>query len=134
MSNTELQARGHAATDMSTHPLFEKVFSGKPEPQGLPLTGEERKRSGMKSAAKHVPAWYHNAFMQAVENLPRGHVFTVEDIRAVVGDMPKDAHYNGMGSLVLAMATKKLAKKTGLYVKAKRPHMNATEIAQWVRL
>lgn len=121
-------------TTMSTTPLFDKVFSGEPAPSSPPLTGEDLKRSGMESVSRHIPEWYRDAFMQTVESLPRGHVFTVEDIRAVIGDTPKGTHYNAMGSLVLTMAKRKLAKKTGLNVKAKRPHMNATEIAEWVKL
>lgn len=116
-----------------TLPLFERIFDGEPAPTGLPLTGEDLKRSGMESVKRHIPVWYRDAFLNAVSSLPQGQIFTVEDIRAVVGD-PPDVHYNAMGSLVLLMAQKKLARKTGYYVKAKRPHMNATEIAQWERL
>lgn len=116
-----------------TLPLFEQIFDGPPAPTGKPLTGEDLKRSGMESVKRHIPLWYREAFLKAVADFPQGRMFTVEDIRAIVGD-PPDVHYNAMGSLVLLMAQRKLARKTGLYVKAKRPHMNATEIAQWERL
>lgn len=119
---------------MSALPLFEHVFSGKPEPKGKPLTGEELKRSNMRSVYKHTPEWYRDAFREAVDAFPRGKTFTVEDVREVVGDPPDDVSSNCMGSLMLMIAGKKLAKKTGYYVKAKRPGMNATELACWVRI
>lgn len=116
-----------------TLPLFEQIFSGTPKPTGQRLTGEDLKRSGMEAVKRHIPPAYRDAFLKAVASLPQGRMFTVEDIRAIVGD-PPNVHYNAMGYLALAMAQKKLARKTGFYVKATRPHMNATEIAQWERL
>lgn len=119
---------------MSTEPLFRELFAGDPSPTGHPLTGEELKRSGMESVERHTPEWYRNAFQSAVESFPRGMKFTVEDVRAIAGDPPPGVHYNAMGPLMLMIAKAKLAKKTGFYLKAKRPHMNQTELAEWVRL
>lgn len=120
---------------MSAHPLFDQVFSGTPAPTGKPLSGEDLKRSGMKSVYRHTPDWYRDAFRSAVEKFPRGKTFTVEDVREVIGDPPtNEVSSNCMGSLMSMVAKKKLAQKTGYYVKAKRPCMNATDLACWVRI
>lgn len=120
---------------MSTHPLLDQIFSGPPEPTGPPLTGEQLKRSGMRSVFRHTPEWYRDAFRNAVEKFPQGKKFTVEDVREIAGDPPtNEVSSNCMGSLMTMVAAKKLAKKTGLYVKAKRPGMNATDLAEWVRI
>jgi hypothetical protein len=119
---------------MREHPLFEKIFEGAPAPTGPPLTGKDLKSSGMRSVLRHTPDWYRDAFRSAVEKFPHGKTFTVEDVREVIGDPPDGVSPNCMGSLMLMIASKKLAKKTGYYVKAKRPCMNATELACWVRI
>ena len=119
---------------MSTHPLFETLFSGAPAPVSQPLTGEQLKRSNLRSVFRHTPDWYRDAFRAAVEGFQRGKTFTVEDVREIVGDPPNIVSSNCMGSLMVMVAKKKLAKKTGYYVKAKRPKMNATELACWVRI
>lgn len=116
-------------------PLFEQVFAGEPEPIGRALTGEDLKRSGMKSVYRHTPDWYRDAFRAAVEAFPRGRTFTVEDVREVIGDPPtNEVSSNCMGSLMSMVAKRGLAQKTGYYVKAKRACMNATELACWVRI
>ena len=115
-------------------PLFDPLFAGKPEPVGPRLTGEDLKRSGMRSVFRHTPNWYREAFRSAVEKFPRGKKFTVEDVREIVGDPPDEVSSNCMGPLMTMLARKKLAKKTGWHVKAKRACMNATELAQWERL
>lgn len=119
---------------MTSLPLFDQVFSGKPTPPRRRLTGEDRKKSGMDSVMKHTPQWYVDAFRVAVESFPRGKTFTVEDIREVVGDPPDSVSGNCMGPLMTMLARKKLAKKTGFYVHAKRECMNGTDLACWVRL
>lgn len=119
---------------MSSLPLFDKVFSGSPAPTGKPLSGEDLKQSGMRSVFRHTPDWYRDAFKSAVEKFPQGKRFTVEDVREVVGDPPDVVSSNCMGPLMTMLARKRLAKKTGWHVKAKRACMNATELAQWERL
>lgn len=119
---------------MSTQPLFEQVFSGTPAPTGPQLTGEDLKKSGMRSVYRHTPDWYREAFRAAVEKFPHGKTFTVEDVREVVGDPPDSVSSNCMGSLMTMVARKKLAKKTGYYVKAKRDVMHSTDLACWVRI
>jgi hypothetical protein len=120
---------------MSTYPLFDQVFSGSPAPSSSPLTGKELKESGMRSVFRHTPDWYREAFRSAVEMFPRGKTFTVEDVREIAGDPPVDeVSSNCMGSLMIMVAKMKLAEKTGYYVKAKRPNMNATDLACWVRI
>lgn len=119
---------------MSTESLFDQIFAGTPEPTGPPLTGEALKISGMESVERHTPEWYRDAFRAAVESFPRGMKFTVEDVRAIAGDPPDSVSSNCMGSLMTMVAKKKLAQVTGYHVKAKRPCMNATRLAEWVRL
>jgi hypothetical protein len=120
---------------MSTHPLFDKVFLGCPSPVSQPLTGEELKKSGMRSVLRHTPDWYRDAFRSAVAGFPSGKTFTVEDVREIAGDPPSDeVSPNCMGSLMMMVARMRLAKKTGYYVKAKRPKMNATDLAVWCKL
>lgn len=119
---------------MRAHPLFDQVFSGTPKPPRRRLTGEDRKKSGMDSVMRHTPDWYRDAFKNAVEGFHKGHTFTVEDIRDIVGDPPDSVSSNCMGSLMVMVARKKLAKKTGFYVHAKRECMNGTDLACWVRL
>lgn len=117
-----------------TLPFFDQIFDGTPAPTGPPLTGEELKRSGMESVERHTPEWYRKAFHAAVESFPRGHLFTVEDVRAIAGDPPREVSSNCMGPLMSGLARKKLARTTGFYVNAERPCMNATKLAQWIRL
>lgn len=115
-------------------PLFDKVFAGRAEPTGPPLTGEDLKKSGMDSVMRHTPDWYVDAFRLAVEGFHKGHTFTVEDVREIVGDPPSEVSSNCMGPLMTMLARKKLAKKTGFYVHAKRACMNGTDLACWVKL
>jgi len=116
-------------------PLLDKIFEGNPTPSSPPLTGKELKESGLRSVFRHTPDWYREAFRSAVEKFPRGKTFTVEDVREIAGDPPADdVSPNCMGSLMIMVAKMKLAKKTGYYVKAKRPKMNATDLACWVRI
>lgn len=115
-------------------PLFDQVFSGTPTPPRRRLTGEDLKKSGMESVERHVPDWYRDAFASAVEGFQRGRTFTVEDVREIVGDPPNSVSANCMGSLMVMLGRKKLAKKTGFYVKAKRECMHATDLACWIKL
>jgi hypothetical protein len=120
---------------MSTQLSMVGIFSGVPDPTGQRLTGEDLKSSGMESVLSHTPQWYREAFSNAVENFPKGRLFTVEDVRAIAGDPPTDeVSSNCMGPLMRGLAAKKLARKTGLHVRAKRTCMNATELAQWIRI
>lgn len=116
-------------------PLLDQIFEGAPAPVSPPLTGEQLKASGMQSVARHTPDWYRDAFRSAVAGFPSGKTFTVEDVREIAGDPPSDeVSPNCMGALMTMVARMKLAKKTGYYVKAKRPNMNATDLACWVRI
>lgn len=120
---------------MSTnHPLFDKVFSGTPEPVGPPLSGEELKISGMVSVVRHTPKWYVDAFIEAVKNFQRGQLITVEDVRDFVGDPPKEVSPNCMGGLMRRAAGKKLIVRTSERRKAKRASLHSSELAVWRRV
>lgn len=119
----------------TTSTQLDLLFAGRPEPTGPPLTGDDLKRSGMDSVFRHTPQWYVDKFRTAVEGFEKGRLFTVEDVRAIAGDPPtQDVSSNCMGSLMRMLAQKKLATKTGYYVKAKRVCMNSTDLAQWRRI
>lgn len=119
---------------MGTNPLFDKVFDGTPTPTGPPLTGEVLKISGMESAVRHAPGWYRDAFVEAVRNLPKGSLITVEDVRAVVGDPPENTSPNCMGGLMRRAAGMKFIVRTSERRKAKRVSLHASELSVWRRL
>lgn len=119
---------------MSALPLFDPLFSGKPEPKGKPLTGEELRDSGMESVLRHTPETYKEAFLSAIKNLPRGLCFTVEDVRSRAGDPPEAVHYNCIGALVRSAARQKLIVRTTERRKAKRASLHASELAIWRRI
>lgn len=120
------------STDQFQQNMF-KLFDGRRE-RVRRLTGTDLKRSGQESVYSHTPDWYKEAFKKAVERLSSGTRFTIEDIRSSIGDPPESVSVNCMGSLMNMVAKKKLIKKTGLHVPAKRESRNANEIAEWVRL
>lgn len=115
-------------------PLLDQLFAGDPAPTGKPLTGEELRDSGIESVLTHTPEWYRDKFVEAVERFPRGHLFTVEDVRAVVGDPPEEVNPNCMGGLMRRAAGKKLILRTTERRKAKRASLHASELAVWKRI
>ena len=120
---------------MSTnHPLFEAIFSGTPDPQGPPLTGEDLKLSGMESVLSHAPEDYQKKFMEAVESFPRGALITIEDVRERAGDPPDSVHYNVMGPLMRRAAVRKLIASTDRNRNAKRPSLHASKLLIWKRI
>lgn len=96
--------------------------------------GERRKAEGMESVLANTAEEYKRAFTAEVERLPKGLRFTVEDITARVGRPPQGTHYNAVGALVNRLAWRRLMRKTGRMVKARRPSLHATELAEWERL
>lgn len=119
---------------MNGHPLFDKVFSGQPEPTGPPLTGEDLRDGGIESVLAHTPDEYKERFITAIENFPVGYCFTVEDVRKRAGDPPEQVHYNCMGGLMRTAASKNLITRTSERRKAKRASLHASELAVWRRL
>lgn len=119
---------------MSAHPLFDKVFSGKPEPKGPPLTGPQLRDSGIESVLSHTPNDYKKRFIDAVKSFPVGSLLTSEDIRERAGDPPPETHYNAMGGLIRRAAGMKLIVPTGKDRNAKRPTLHATKLAIWRRV
>lgn len=119
---------------MSTLPLFDQILSGKPAPIGRPLTGEELRDSGMESVLNHTPNEYREVFLEVIRLMPRGSLFTVEDVRERAGDPPPEVHYNAMGALMRRAASKNLIVRTSERRKAKRVSLHASEIAVWRKL
>lgn len=119
---------------MNTQLPFEKLFEGKPEPQGPPLSGEELRDSGIASVINHTPEIYRSRFIETVKGFPRGRLFTVEDVREVAGNPPPESHYNVMGGLMRTAMSQKLIVRTTERRKAKRPSLHASEIVVWRRV
>lgn len=119
---------------LRTEPLFKDIFAGEPAPQGKPLTGEELKVSGIESVLTHTPQWYREKFVAAIKGFPRGFCFTIEDVRSIAGDPPKETHYNCMGGLMRTAASQKLIVRTTERRKAKRASLHASELAVWRRV
>ena len=114
---------------------LESLFSPAEIAKPRKLSGEDLKRSNMESVERHTPDWYRDKFHEAVKTFAKGRLFTVEDVREIAGDPPiEEVSSNCMGPLMVSLARKGLARKTGFHVKARRPQMNATELAQWVRV
>lgn len=119
---------------MSTRPLFDQVFSGKPDPVGPPLTGDDLKLSGMESVLSHTPEEYQERFLEAVGSFARGAEITVEDVRERAGNPPDSVHYNCMGSLMRRAAVKKLIVSTDRMRNAKRPSLHSSKLLIWRRV
>lgn len=119
---------------MSTTPLLDQIFAGDPAPVGKPLTGEDLRDSGIASVINHTPEVYKTRFIDAVKKFPRGHLFTVEDVRAIAGDPPPETHYNCVGGLMRSVAGMGLVQRTRERRKAKRPSLHASELAVWRKL
>lgn len=115
-------------------PLLDRIFDGDPAPTGKPLTGEELRDSGIASVINHTPEVYKARFIEAVKKFPRGHVFTVEDVREIIGNPPPETHYNAMGGLMRTVASMNLIRRTHERRKAKRPSLHASELSVWRRL
>jgi hypothetical protein len=116
-------------------PLFDSPAAEGPPTSKLRESGSDRKKRLMDTVLRRTPDWYRDAFRSAVAGFPSGKTFTVEDVREIAGDPPSnEVSPNCMGSLMMMVARMRLAKKTGYYVKAKRPKMNATDLAVWCRI
>src|SRR6476659_6403336 len=110
-------------------PLFDQVFSGKPEPTGPPLTGEELRDSGIESVLSHTPDAYKEKFIGLIRGFMKGYLFTIEDVRELAGDPPEETHYNCMGGLIRKAASEGLIVRTNERRKAKRASLRASELA-----
>lgn len=97
-------------------------------------SGAQRRDAGMRSVLSKTPNDYKQKFIKAIEDFPAGRSFTVEDVREIAGEPPAETHFNCMGALTRTAACRGLMRKTGTFVKAKRPSLHSSELALWVRL
>lgn len=95
------------------------------------ITGEELKDQAMHAVLDHTEPSYKSLLEGALLSFPAGRRITVEDLTRVVGRPPAGTHFNAVGAIVNAMARRGLIRKTGRMIKAERPGMHATELAEW---
>lgn len=95
-------------------------------------TGDERKENAMAAVLGKKPSQIYKGHLEAaLFQFPPRSRFTVEQLTGFAGRPPEGVHYNAVGAIVNGMATRGLIRKTGRMVKASRPGMHATELAEW---
>lgn len=96
------------------------------------LTGDERKESALAGVLRKTPAQIYKGHLEAaLFQFPLFSRFTVEQLTGFAGRPPAGVHFNAVGAIVNGMAVRGLIRKTGRMVKASRPGMHATELAEW---
>lgn len=119
---------------MSTNqPLFDSLFPDPPLEGHRPLTGEERKYTGMETVLIDTPEAYKERFYEVVKGFLKGYVFNAEDVTGIVG-RPPGGKSNVVGALMSKCSRDGLTVFTGRMVKAERAGMNATLLMEWRRL
>ena len=121
---------------MSTHPLFDKVFSGSPAPVSKPLTGEDLRDAGVQQAVDHlerVKAEYIEACLYQIKQLSKGAMLTSEDLRELAGDPPTGCENSVAGILKRAQG-RWLIMNTGQERPAKRSSVHAKRLCIWRRI
>lgn len=94
------------------------------------ITGEELKEQGMARAVQAVSPTYRALLQDALLLFPIGRRITAEHLTKIAG-RPPDDRFNSVGGIVAGMAKRGLLRKTGRMIKAERPGMHATELAEW---
>src|SRR5689334_5705543 len=121
---------------MSTHPLFEPLFSGTPEPVGPPLTGADLRDSGIQQALDHVEkvkADYVDSCLDKIREMSKGMTLTSEDLREMAGDPPTGCE-NSIAGILLRARSRGLIANTGQERPAKRVTVHAKHLSIWVRI
>lgn len=98
------------------------------------VTGIRLRDAGQKSVVSHTPPDFKEKFQQVVEQMPKGHTFTVEDVREKLNEIPSNVSNNYFGAAMNGLARRKLIKSTGRIVQAERPTRHAAWIREWERL
>lgn len=117
-------------------PLFDRVFSGKPERVSPPLTGTELRDAGIQQALDHlerVKAEYIQLCLSKIEEMKPETVFTSESLREMAGDPPTGCE-NSIAGILKRAASRKLIANTGVEVKATRPSIHAKKLYLWRRV
>ena len=121
---------------MSTHPLFDAVFSGKPAPTGQPLTGEDLRDLGIQQALDHlerVKAEYIDSCLYEIRQMSKGTTFTSEDLREKAGEPPAGCE-NSIAGILKRAQSQGLIVTTGEERPAKRPTIHAKRLCVWRRI
>lgn len=117
-------------------PLFDRVFSGTPEPQGKRLTGADLRDAGIQQALEHlerVKAEYIDSCLYEIKQLSKGTTLTSEDLRELVGEPPIGCE-NSIAGILKRAKSQELIVNTGLERPAKRTSIHAKKICVWQRL
>ena len=121
---------------MSTHPLFETLFSGAPAPVSQPLTGRDLRDSGIQQALDHlerVKADYIDSCLNWIRELSKDAAFTSECLRELVGEPPTGCE-NSIAGILKRAKHEGLIVNTGVEVAAKRTSIHAKKICIWQRI
>ncbi len=93
--------------------------------------GRVLKGTGISRVELHTPPDYKDKFKQTVLNFPYGHLFTSDDVLALVGLPPN--HLNAVGALMSGLAKSKSVVMVG-HVQSKRESRHAAWIKTWKRI
>lgn len=94
------------------------------------IGARRRKESGIRKATTHAGPWSEKA-RAAIERIPKGEEFTVEDLRKRIRTKPP--HANAWGMVLHNAANAGLIARRH-FVLGTRPESHARVIAIWVRL
>ncbi len=117
---------------MNNLPLFEPLFSGKPEPTGPPLSGRDLATSGIAQAYMNAPDDLELRYVFAIADLKVWTRITSEDLRTLCGDPPYQFRNCLAGVLAFARSIE-LLRFTGEKQTAKRKSIHAKEISIYQR-
>lgn len=121
---------------MSTHPLFDKVFSGAPAPVSPPLTGAQLRDSGIQQALGHlerVKAEYVDSCLFEIRQLSKGTTLTSETLRELAGEPPIGCE-NSIAGILKRAQSQGLIVNTGTEQPAKRTTIHAKKLCVWKRI
>jgi hypothetical protein len=101
-----------------------------------PVESERRKSEGMATAEDHAMLEWKGRFMRRVQQLANaGRPFTADDVVTDVGlpagRIASNAN-NAVGAMMSGAGRRKVIRKTGNYVKGKRPESHSRMVAEWV--
>jgi alkylated DNA nucleotide flippase Atl1 len=94
------------------------------------FSGEDLKKIGIAQVLQHTPLSWRMALEDHILALPKGRVFLIEDITAIIGQPP---HPNSVGATTRAIAEMGWMKEVD-QVKATRRSRHAAKVTRWIRL
>lgn len=95
-------------------------------------TGVELKEEAMqKVLGSRTAQQYRGLLEHSLFSFQPGDTFTVENLRAIVGNPPEGVSYNVMGAAMNSMARKGLIEFTGRMKPAQRVSLHASLLSEW---